>query len=248
MNILSQEYFILFSAVLIVVSFLYSSVGHGGASGYLALMAIFGFPMLFIKPTALVMNIFVAGISFFFFAKSDYFKWKLFMPFALTSIPAAFIGGSIEINPVLYKQILGVFILMAILRMMGVFGKHETGNKTIKFLPALFIGFAIGLFSGMIGIGGGIILSPIILLLGWGNVKETAAVSALFILVNSVSGLIGFGLAGNTIPTQALLFLPMILLGGSLGAYYGSKKFSHLNLGYLLQFVLFLAFIKLMII
>ncbi len=236
-----------FSLILAVVAFLYASVGHGGASGYLALMALFGFPLLVMKPTALLLNVFVAGISFLFFRANKYFNWKLFYPFAITSIPAAFVGGGIPINPTLYKQVLGIFLFIAILRILGVFGKVASSeNKPLNMPLALILGLGIGFFSGMIGIGGGIILSPVILLLGWGNLKEAAAVSALFIFVNSVSGALGFVLNDGLIPQEAFYLIPAALLGGTLGSYYGSSKFSFPVLKYILSAVLFIAFIKLM--
>ena len=247
MSILSGEEFLVFSVVLLVTSFLYSSVGHGGASGYLALMALFGFSVFFMKSTALTLNIAVSAVSFIFFQRNNFFRWKLFFPFAVSSIPAAFIGGLMSISPVLYKQILGVFLLIAILRMTGFLGKRRILNKKVNLPLGLLIGFVIGLFSGMIGIGGGIILSPVILLLGWGDVKEAAAVSALFILVNSVAGLMGFYVDGNVISNGAFYLLPMVLLGGVAGAFYGSMKFSHRKLNFVLQFVLLIAFVKLMV-
>ena len=186
-----MEYNLWFYLLLILTAFLYAAVGHGGASGYLALMALFEFTPDVMKPTALLLNIFVAGVSFYSYFRSGYFKWKLFYPFALASIPAAFLGGMISIDAGLYKKILGGLLVFAILRMIGVFGKPTETVREIKLLPALCIGAIIGLFSGMIGIGGGIILSPIILLIGWGKIKETAAVSALFSWVNSVSGIMG---------------------------------------------------------
>ncbi|WP_228853378.1 sulfite exporter TauE/SafE family protein [Aegicerativicinus sediminis] len=240
-------YLIGFLAILIVVAFLYSSIGHGGASGYLGLMALFSLPMDVMKPSALLLNIVVAGISFWFFRKHKYFKPNLFKAFAISSIPAAFIGGYLNLNPLIYKKILGVLLIFAVLRMINVFGK-PTNPKPFSFKLALVIGFCIGLFSGMIGIGGGIILSPIIILLGWGSLKEAAAVSALFIFVNSIAGIIGFSINGGSIPTEAFYFIPFALVGGILGSYYGSKKFGNNTLKYVLSVVLLIASIKLFLV
>ncbi len=245
MNFSDPYIVLLFFVILAIVAFMYASVGHGGASGYLALMALFAFPTMIMKPSALLLNIFVAGVSFWFFRKNQHFRWKLFYPFAITSIPAAFIGGSLSINPTLYKQILGVFLIIAILRMLALFGKSTVRNTAPSLCAALLIGLFIGLFSGMIGIGGGIILSPVIILLGWGSVKEAAAVSALFILVNSVSGIIGFTVTGGSIPIAAFYLTPIALVGGALGAFYGSRKFNLKTLTYLLATVLLIASIKL---
>lgn len=242
----SQPYIaISFFIILAVVAFMYASVGHGGASGYLALMSLFAFSTIVMKPSALLLNIFVAGVSFWFFRKNKHFRWKLFYPFAITSIPAAFIGGSLSINPTLYKQILGAFLIIAILRMLHLFGTSTAKKTSPNLYAALLIGLLIGLFSGMIGIGGGIILSPVIILLGWGTVKEAAAVSALFILVNSVSGIVGFTVTGGSIPVEAFYLVPVALIGGALGAFYGSGKFNVKTLTYLLATVLLIASIKL---
>lgn len=248
MDILQLDILIPFLVVLVVVAFLYASVGHGGASGYLALMALFSFPILVMKPTALLLNIFVSGISFWFFKKNNHFNWKLFYPFAITSIPMAFLGGYISIDATLYKQILGLFLAIAILRMLNIFGKERHNIKTSNRLLSLLIGSAIGLFSGMIGIGGGIILSPVIILLGWGTMKQAAAVSALFIFVNSISGMIGFSINNGSIPTEAFYFVPIAVLGGSLGALYGSRKFNMKTLKYTLAGVLTIAAVKLFLV
>lgn len=245
MNVLQPEILLPFLAILLIVAFLYSSVGHGGASGYLALMALFSFPVMVLKPTALLLNIFVSGISFWFFRKNNHFNWKLFYPFAITSIPMAFLGGYIDINATLYKQILGVFLAIAILRILNIFGEEKSRVEKSNLLGSLFIGSAIGLFSGMIGIGGGIILSPVIILLGWGNMKQAAAVSALFIFVNSISGISGFFIKGGQIPMEAWYFIPVAIVGGSLGALYGSRKFNLNTLKYVLAGVLVIATIKL---
>ncbi len=248
MDVFQIEIIVPFLLILIVVSFLYASVGHGGASGYLALMALFSFPSIYMKPTALLLNVFVSGISFWFFRKNQHFKWKLFYPFAITSIPAAFLGGYITINATLYKQILGVFLVFAILRMLNVFGKEKQEIKTNDFIVSLLIGAGIGLFSGMIGIGGGIILSPVIVLLGWGNMKQAAAVSALFIFVNSVAGIVGFSVNNGNIPTEAWSFIPIAIVGGSFGAMYGSQKFNMKTLKYVLATVLIIAAVKLFLV
>lgn len=231
--------------LLPVVAFLYASVGHGGASGYLALMSIFAFPVTIMKPTALVLNILVSGISFYFYFRQKKFRWELFYPFAITSIPFSFFGGMIEIDTHIYKIILGTVLLIAVLRLVGVFGKEKTALTPIDIPLALGIGAIIGFLSGLLGIGGGIILSPLILLLGWGTIKETAAVSALFILVNSISGLIGFATGGGELPLSSGLLIGFVLVGGIFGGYYGSKKFNSITLRNVLAVVLCIAIFKL---
>ncbi|ULC58495.1 sulfite exporter TauE/SafE family protein [Flaviramulus sp. BrNp1-15] len=242
---LQNENIYLFLLILPIVSFLYSSVGHGGASGYLALMALFSFAPEIMKPTALLLNLFVAGISFYYYFKGGYFNKKLFLTFALASIPLAFLGGTIDIDASIYKKILAVLLVFAILKMLNIFGKESNTIKDIKLWQGLLVGGIIGFFSGLIGIGGGIILTPLILLFHWGNMKEAAAVSALFIWVNSASGLIGQLSSGVTIEKESFLLVAIALIGGILGGYYGSKKINNQNLRYILAFVLIIACFKL---
>lgn len=246
MELLQIDNIYFFLALLPLVAFMYAGVGHGGASGYLALMALFVFPPALMKPTALLLNIFVSGISFFMYQNRGHFKWKLFYPFALSSIPMAFVGGYLEVEPSIYKKVLGALLMFAILRMIGVFGKERENLREIKLWQGLVVGALIGFFSGMIGIGGGIILSPIILLAGWGKMKETAAVSALFILVNSVSGLLGYTLNGAGFQAQSFVLVAIAFVGGFAGAYYGSSKMNNVQLRYMLAFVLFIASLKLL--
>ncbi len=235
----------IFLLILPVISFLYSSVGHGGASGYLALMALFSFAPETMKPTALLLNLFVAGISFFYYYKGGFFNKNLFMSLAISSIPFAFLGGTIEIDASIYKKILAVLLVFAILKMMNVFGKEVHTVKKIKLWQGLLIGGIIGFLSGLIGIGGGIILTPIILLLHWGQMKEAAAVSALFIWVNSASGLIGQLSTGISLSWESFMLVAIALIGGFFGAYLGSKKLNNQRLRYILAVVLVIACIKL---
>ena len=239
---------LLFFVLLFAVAFLYASVGHGGASGYLALMALFGVATDLMKPAALLLNIFVSLVSFYQFYKGGYFKWKLFYPFAFASVPMAFVGALVTIDAVTYKRILGILLLFAILRLFGFIGKEHTEQKQVNLYLALFIGAGIGFLSGMIGIGGGIILSPIILFLSWGNIKQTAAVSALFIFVNSIAGITGVLLKDNNISPVIYEWLIIAFVGGLLGAYYGRKNFSNQLLKQLLGIVLIIASIKLLVV
>ncbi|MDF1672290.1 MAG: sulfite exporter TauE/SafE family protein [Vicingaceae bacterium] len=245
MNIFEIDYIWVFLLLLPIVAFMYSAVGHGGASGYLAMMAIFGFAPDSMKPTALLLNLFVAAISFVHYTKAGHFNKKLFIVFALTSIPLAFVGGMIEVDASIYKKILAVLLVFAILRMLNVFGKESKSLNEVKIWQGLLIGAAIGFFSGLIGIGGGIILSPIILLMHWGKMKEAAAVSALFIWVNSAAGLFGQLSLGVKIDGQAFVLVGIAVLGGVLGAYFGAIRFNNKLLRYMLAFVLVIACIKL---
>ena len=234
-----------FLAILPIVAFMYAAVGHGGASGYLALMVLWSFPVSTMKPTALVLNLFVAAISFIAYARKGHFNSKLFLAFALTSIPMAFLGGMIEVDASIYKKILAVLLVFAILKMLGVFRKENDQIKNVPLWQGLLVGAGIGFFSGMIGIGGGIILSPLILIMGWGRMKEAAAVSAAFIWVNSAAGLTGHFCRGVTIEPMVFILIPIALIGGLLGGYLGSTRFDNLLLKRMLAFVLIIACAKL---
>jgi len=238
---------ILFYVLLVLVAFLYSSLGHGGASGYLALMAFFSFAPEMMRPTALLINIFVSLIAFVQYYRGGFFKWNLFWPFALASFPAAFIGGMISVDVGLYKKILAVLLLFSVVRLLGIKFKTATFDVKQNVFLALLIGAIIGLFSGMIGIGGGIILSPIILLLHWADMKKTAAVSALFIFVNSLAGLAGLFTKGFEFKTEMGLMIVLALLGGILGSYFGANKFKSEFLNKILAIVLIIASLKLII-
>lgn len=236
---------ILFYFLLIIVAFFYSAVGHGGASGYLALMALFSFAAETMRPTALLLNLCVSLIAFFQYYRSGYFKWNLFWPFAITSIPAAFLGGLITIDASIYKKILAVLLLFSVVKLLGMkFKTKELLVEQNKML-SLLIGAIIGLFSGMIGIGGGIILSPLVLLLHWAKMKQTAALSALFIFVNSLSGFAGLLVKGFEYKNEMGIMLVIAFIGGIAGSYYGSRKFENALLNKILAVVLIMASVKL---
>ena len=239
------ENIFIFLLILPFVSFFYASVGHGGASGYLALMALFSVTPELMKPTALLLNLFVAALAFYYYYKEGYFNKKLFLYFAIASIPMSIIGGYIEVDATIYKKILAVLLLFAILKMLNIFGKESIIIRELKLWQGIVIVGIIGFFSGLIGIGGGIILSPIILLFHWGKMKEAAAVSALFIWVNSAGGLLGQLSSGVSLNIESFGLVAIALIGGFFRAYYGSKKMNNQSLRYLLAMVLVIACIKL---
>ncbi len=239
---------LLFFCLLPFVAFMYAAVGHGGASGYLALMALFSFPQEVMKPTALLLNLFVAGISFFHYWRSGHFNGKLFIVFAVGSIPLSFYGGTINTDPKIYKIILGILLLFAIARMLNLFGKESKETRPVGWLPGILTGAAIGFFSGLIGIGGGIILSPVIILMRWGKMKEAAAVSALFIWVNSAAGMAGQIQQGVTLDASSWWMVLIAVIGGFAGGYIGSQKMRNKGLTWLLAVVLLLASVKLFLV
>ena len=235
-----------FLLLLPFVSFLYASVGHGGASGYLALMALFSFSTATMKQTALVLNLFVAGIAFYHYYRAGHFTFSLFIWFALGSIPAAFVGGLFSVDPSVYKKILGVLLLFAVFRMLFT-PSVGTYTKALTPLLAVLVGGLIGFFSGLIGIGGGIILSPVLLLFHWAKIKEAAAVSALFIWVNSGAALLGQWSTGISLSLTVLPLIGVALVGGFLGSYYGARKWNKTRLQQFLAVVLIGASFKLLL-
>lgn len=241
-----METIILFYILLFLVAFLYSSVGHGGASGYLALMAIFSITPDVMKPTALLLNLFVSLTSFIQFYRGRHFNWRIFLPFAITSVPMAFVGGLITVDDNIYKKILGILLIIPIIRFLFFASIKVEEIKRSNLVLSLLIGAAIGFLSGLIGIGGGIILSPILLLLKWSDMKQTAAISALFIFVNSLSGLAGQFQKGIEFSPDMYAYVAVAFAGGICGAYFGSLKLNQNFLKYLLAIVLIIASYKLL--
>lgn len=236
----------IFYGLLFIVAFLYASVGHGGASGYLALMALFSITPQVMKPTALLLNLFVSLTSFIQFYRGGHFKWKIFLPLALASVPFSFVGGMITIDGTLYKKILGIFLIIPVMRFFFFPNTDVSEMKPANTWLSLLIGGAIGFVSGLIGIGGGIILSPILLLLKWTNQKQTAAISALFIFVNSLSGLAGQLHKGIQFSADMYTYVAIAFVGGLCGAYFGALRFPQTVLKNVLACVLAIAAYKLL--
>jgi uncharacterized membrane protein YfcA len=234
--------------LLICIAFLYSSVGHGGASGYLGMMVLLGISPLVIKPSALLLNIIVSAIATIQFYRAGYFRKELLIPFIILSVPFSFIGSTIQLSDHIYKIILGFCLLMSVVRMLFMNQINiNSANKKIPLTLALFIGALIGFISGMIGIGGGILLSPVLLLFRWANIKESAAVAAPFIFFNSLSGIAGIGITDLNFTPQIITWVIAASIGGIAGSYWGSAKFNFIVLKYLLSAVLIIAAGKLFI-
>lgn len=237
---------IFFLLAMCLVAFLYASVGHGGASGYLGLMALFGIEVSMMKPSALILNLFVSSIAFIAYYRAGHFRLRLLIPFVVTSIPAAFLGATLEVPPELYKKILGVCLLLAALRIL-VRARDDMDPRKLSVPLALAAGAVIGFFSGMIGIGGGIILSPLLLLTRWGRMKETAAASAAFIFLNSLAGISGHIVAGMEVSPGIALWIVVVVAGGLVGSWTGGFRLTAAQLKYLITAVLVIASIKLFI-
>lgn len=242
-----MESIYIFYLLLFIVAFLYSSVGHGGASGYLALMAIYSISPDVMKPTALMLNLFVSLTSFIQFYRGKHFKWDIFLPLALASIPMAFAGGLISIQADFYKKVLGLLLIIPVIRFIFFSNVRIEEIRKNNIYLSILIGSGIGFLSGLIGIGGGIILSPVLLLLKWTDQKQTAAISALFIFVNSLSGLAGYTTRGIEFSPDMFSYVAIAFGGGLCGSYFGSLKFNQNILKNTLAFVLLIAGIKLIL-
>lgn len=236
---------------MLAAAFLYASVGHGGASAYLAVMAVAGFAPIEMRPIALQLNILVSTIATIKFCRAGYFRWRLFWPFAALSVPAAYLGGAITLPTTAYKVVVGLVLLYAAWQLWWTAQRSEESRR-LRDIPtalALVIGAALGVLSGLTGVGGGIFLSPLLLLMAWAGTKETSAVSAPFILVNSIAALAA-GLVKNPAmpPDYVWLLMGVVLVGGWLGAEYGSRRFANPIVRRLLAVVLALAGSKMVLV
>ena len=241
-----------FTAILIIfaiflVAVLYSSVGHGGASGYLAVMAFFAVAPEVTRPTALVLNLFVASIGTVQFYRAGYFSWRIFLPFAAASIPMAFVNGMIQLPTNVYKVVLGFVLLAAGVR-LAIKLKSDEQVEEPPILACLLIGAIIGLLSGLVGVGGGIFLTPILLLMHWAETRVAAGVSVLFILVNSAAGLAGNYKQVSVLPPDVWIWIAAAVVGGFIGSTLGSKRFDSITLRRVLAVVLLFAGVKLILV
>lgn len=239
------EFEILIIAAILIVAMLYSSVGHAGASGYLAVMALLGVAQATSRPTALVLNIFVATIATVQFYRAGHFDWRTFLSFAATSVPCAFIGGMITLPTEWHKRLLGTVLLFTALRFLWKFSSTEEPKQVAIWL-ALIIGAFMGLLSGLTGVGGGIFLTPLLLFMNWSETKKAAGVSALFILVNSIAGLLGSFGQIQTLPINVWFWVAAAITGGVIGSTLGSRYFAVVTMRRLLSVVLIIAGVKLL--
>lgn len=236
------DYFLILIPLIFLAALLFSSVGHGGASGYLAAMALVGMAPEQMRPAALVLNIFVASIAVFKFYRAGAFSWALFFPLGIASIPAAFIGGTLSLPSHIYKPIIGAVLLLAAWHIYS--HAKRLDNDMLKKVSApvlLGVGASLGLLSGLTDIGGGVFLSPLLLFFKWGETKVISGVAAAFILVNSISGLIGILLKSPVLTSALPCWAIAAVLGGLIGAEYGSSRLSNPSIRMLLALVLLLA-------
>jgi uncharacterized protein len=227
-----------------LIAFLYSSVGHAGASGYIAMMTLFGLAPTIIRPTALALNILVASIGTFQFWRAGHFSWKLFWPFALFSIPAAYFGGYLQPSVSVLRILIGLVLLFSAARLV-----FRRGDPPHTFAPsrpvAISVGAGLGFLSGLTGTGGGIFLTPLLLFCRWAHIRQAAAVSALFIWVNSIAGLVGYFTKVRSFPSLGLTLAAAAIVGGIVGSHLGSKRFAVRVISLFLATVLVIAGVKL---
>jgi hypothetical protein len=247
---MTPEKLALLAIAIFIVAFLYSSVGHAGASGYIAVMGLFGLAPEIIRPAALVLNILVASIGFWHFWKAGHFSWRLFWPFAVLSIPLSFFGGYKNLPPGIFNICVGVVLLCSAAQFLFRPHTDYLVREPSRFL-AIPIGAGLGLLAGLTGTGGGIFLTPLLLFMRWAQTKSASAVSALFILGNSISGLIGIFYRAKSFSTFTLNLetAPALLVaaatGGAAGSYSGSRRFEPATIMRLLAVVLLIAGTKL---
>lgn len=238
---------LLLALLICLMAMLYSSVGHGGASGYLAAMALMSITPAVMKPSALVLNVLVATIATIRFASAGWFSWRIFLPFAVGSIPLAYLGGRIQLHENLHKQIVGVVLVYAAIRLWWSAKRLQESFavKTAPLFLALLCGAGLGFISGLVGVGGGIFLSPLLLLAGWADVKQASGIAAAFILVNSLAGLAGAWSSVTLLPSGIYLWSAAAIIGGLIGAELGSRRFASVTLRRVLAAVLIVASYKL---
>ncbi|MCI0506603.1 MAG: sulfite exporter TauE/SafE family protein [Gammaproteobacteria bacterium] len=240
MTMLDED--IILTALIFLAATLYASVGHAGASGYLAAMALVGVAPAVMKPTALTLNILVASIAIFKYYRAGAFSWPLFWPFAVASIPFAYLGGLLTLPGHIYKPLVGVVLIYAAWR------SYHTAHQPAQIIdvrPPLILlfaaGAALGFLSGLTGVGGGIFLSPLLLFLRWAQMRVISGIAAAFILVNSIAGLFGVMSANTTLPSALPFWALAAIAGGYIGAEYGSKRLGNPAIQKLLAIVLAIA-------
>lgn len=239
---------LILALLFLAAATLYASVGHAGASAYLAAMALVGVTPDVMRPTALVLNLFVASIVVVRFARAGHLPWRGLLPLVAGSIPAAFVGGSIDLPGEVYRPLVALVLLAGAWRLASS-TEVGAGNRAsgVPAVAGVTAGAAIGLLAGLTGTGGGIFLTPILVLAAWTGTRDAAGLSGAFILANSLSGLAGLAAGGIALPAVPPLWVAAVAGGGLIGSWLGAARFSVLNLRRALAFVLVLAAAKLVL-
>jgi uncharacterized membrane protein YfcA len=240
---------LLLGLLFFAAAVLYASVGHAGASAYLAAMSLVGITATVMRPTALVLNLFVASIVIIRFHRAGALPWRQLVPLAIGSVPAAFVGGVIHLPGELYRPLVALVLLVGAWRLATATtsAEAEATRPGVPFLPGIAAGAAIGLLAGLSGTGGGIFLTPLLVLAGWTRTRDAAGLSGAFILVNSISGIAGLMTGGITLPQALPAWIAAVVAGGLIGSWLGSRRFSILQLRRVLALVLVIAAVKLVL-
>ena len=235
------------AGLMAIAAALYSSVGHGGASAYLAIMALFSVAPEAMRPTALALNLVVATFAAGRFALERQTNWRLLTAFAVTAVPAAYLGGRIILAPELYRPLVGVVLLLAAVRL---FWQPERlaarALHTPSPLVTLPVGAVLGLLAGLSGTGGGIFLSPLIILFGWEDARKTSGIAAAFIVANSIAGLLGNVASVQQLPAELPVLVASVFAGALLGTWLGVSRLPRHRLLQGLAIVLVIAALKLL--
>lgn len=247
MNKIGPEMDLLLALLFFLVAALYAAVGQGGGSGYLAAMGLVGLSPLAMKPTALVLNVLVAAIGTWKYYRAGHFALRLFWPFAITSIPFAFLGGRLLLPGSAYQRVVGLILLYAAFRLVRDNNRETTTPHRLPIIWPLFAGGAIGFLSGLVGVGGGIFLGPLLLLAGWATTRTTMSITAAFVLVNSAAGLLGYLTAAGAFPSALPWWLIVAGVGGWLGAEIGSRRLDPRMLNRLLALVLIVGGVRMLL-
>lgn len=231
---------------LFCLGFLYASVGHGGASGYIAIFSLASVSVAIYRPLVLLLNIIVSGSAFLQFKKAGYFKWKLIYPFLITSIPFAFLGAKFPLKGEVYNLLLGLALVFPISRLLHIGPTEKQESKELPLISGLFTGAVLGFAAGLLNIGGGIFLSPVLILMGWANSKQSAAASAFFIFCNSIAGLISIKSQSFFVTDHSWIWFFAAISGGLLGGHFGSNLYRQKTVRYVLASVMAVACGKLL--
>ncbi|MHC4350718.1 MAG: sulfite exporter TauE/SafE family protein [Planctomycetota bacterium] len=240
------------ASAMAAIAVIYSMVGLGGGSGYLMVMGVAGLAPEVMKPTALILNLIVAATGLVRFARVGGFRWRSLWPFVITSVPFAFLGGAINLEPVIYRRLVAVVLLIAAYRLAFKL-PARTGADVVKTVPlstALIWGAVIGIVSGLVGIGGGILLSPVLLLFGWATARQVAGIAAGFILINSLAALVGFAARHQGLPVEpgaVAVFAAAVFVGGMVGTGIGTRRLGQVGLRRVLAAILVFASAKMML-
>ncbi|MDQ3148463.1 MAG: sulfite exporter TauE/SafE family protein [Chloroflexota bacterium] len=237
---------LILAGLFFTAALLYSSVGHAGASAYLAALALVGVTATTMRPTALVLNLFVASIVVVRFARAGHLPWRSLLPLAAGSVPMAYLGGSIQLPGDVYRPLVAIALLAGAWRLATAPAATDDGDRSgVPLVAGVVTGAAIGLLAGLTGTGGGIFLTPLLVLAAWTGTRDAAGLSGAFILVNSIAGLTGLLAGGVTLPPATPLWVASVVTGGLIGSWVGAERFSILNLRRVLAAVLVLAAAKL---